>query len=120
MMAMTIIMMIMTIIMMMSMTIIMMMTMTINMMMMMKGSSTAWLVPVAGLGWSKNSSAATPLMDRSSPDTIVMMIMMAIVMMIITMMVMAVVIMVMIFIWTNVYFINNKKTSVHKMGECVL
>ena len=87
---------------------------------MMKGSSTAWLVPVAGLGWSKNSSAATPLMDRSSPDTIVMMMMMAIVMMIIIMMVMAVVIMVMIFICTNVNFIDNKKTSFHKMGECVL
>ena len=69
-MVMTIMIMVMTI-MIMTMTIVMMvmtivmMSMTIIMMMMMKGSSTAWLVPVAGLGWSKNSSAATPLMDRA-------------------------------------------------------
>ena len=114
---MTIVMMVMTT--MMVMTIMMMMVMTI-IMMMMKDSSTAWLVPVAGLGWSKNSSAATPLMDRSSPDTIAMMMMMMIVMMIITMRVMVVVIMVMIFICTNVNFIETKKPSFLKMDKWLL
>ena len=35
-----------------------------------------WLVPVAGLGRSKNSSAASPLIDRTNQDTIVIIMIM--------------------------------------------